>query len=253
MRDLLKRKGITPVILVTIGAIAFLPKQASQWVILLTLMVWCAINGTVFYIKHKDFFKSMSFKEASKKVEREISASRSNSNEIELQDLINQLSHRITEKLHLKYPEGSWMYAEKPALKLFKEGGIVRVLTMDTGDFDEADVLLDSYGRLDIKMLRSSGITETIKPTSDTMVVEPKVWYEQHGKQALTNIISEQNSQGTKSISIDEEGNVTIANNMKIATLDAFPEKNLWKKLAELFEEDELTVVQTESSIQLSW
>jgi len=257
MRNFLRRKGITPVILVTIGAIAFLPKQASQWVILLALLVWCIVNGTVFYIKHKEFFKSMTFKAASKQAEKEFQTTEINENQLDLKYLVIQLSHRITEKLHVNYPQCSWQYTEKPTAGLFRKGGIIKIVTMDTGEYDEADVLIDAYGRIDIKMRRSAGITETIKNTQFNMcesaAIDPKVWYEQRGKNALTNIISEQNSQGTKSISIDEEGNVTIANNMRIATLDDFPEKNLWKRLVELFEEDELVVVETENSIQLSW
>lgn len=255
MRNYLKRTGITAVILVTIGAIAFLPKQAAQWTIFAALLVWGIVNGTIFCINHKELFKSASFERAAKKAEK-VRAKESD-RPLDFKYSVLQLSHRITDKLHSVYPDSSWQWTDKPTAKLFTDGGRIRIATMNTEEFEEADILLDTIGRIDIKMLRTSGISDIIKkasPEADTdFTIDPKVWYEQRGKQALTNIIAEQNSQGIKSLSIDENGNVILENSKQVDILAAFPTKNLWKKLIELFEEDQLTVVETENSIQLSW
>lgn len=255
MRNYLKRTGIAAVILIAIGAITFLPKHAAQWTVFAALIVWGIVSGTVFCINRKELFKSASFKRAAKKAEK--ATTKESDRPLDFKYSVLQLSHRITDKLHSVYPDSSWQWTDRPTAKLFTDGGRIRISTMNTAEFEEADILLDTIGRIDIKMLRASGISDIIKkasPNADTeFTIDPKVWYEQRGKQALTNIIAEQNSQGIKSLSIDEEGNVTLENSRQVDTLDAFPTKNLWKKLIELFEEEQLTVVETENSIQLSW
>ena len=44
-----------------------------------------------------------------------------------------------------------------------------------------------------------------------------------------------------------------VDDNKQVGTLKAFPAKNLWKKLAGIFEDSGLTVVENEHSIQLGW
>lgn len=254
MRDYLKKTGLTAVILITVGAIVFFQKQTAQWIILAAFSIWAIINGILFCVNHKDFFQIKKSKKSSNLIKN---AEETNDEEKETKYAVQQLSHRITDKLHSAYPDSVWNWSDKPDIKLFAEGGRFRISTMNTDEFDEADIFIDAIGRIDIKMLKSNGINEIITAKSEyaetDFAIDPVVWYEQKGKTMLTELITDLNAQGAKSISIDEKGNVTLENSQQVATLEAFPTKNLWKKLIELFEAEELKSVETEDSLILSW
>lgn len=253
MRDYLKKTGLSAVILVTIGSIVFLPKQAAQWVILTAFIVWGILNGILFYLNHGKFFQIKKVKKIVKPVENVKDEKKS----IDLKLAVVQLSHRVTDKLHSAYPKSTWQWSEQPDAELFSKGGRIRIATTDTEEFNEADVYIDAIGRIDIKMLKSNGINDIITSSSENaetdFTVDPQVWYDQRGKSMLKELITDLNARGTKCISIDEKGSVTLENSQQVAILDAFPTKNLWKKLIELFEADQLKSVETENSIMLSW
>lgn len=255
MRTYLRKTGIAAAILVAVCAIAFLPKQVSQWVVL-SAVALCAIwNGIRFTLSNNEFFKDKRI-ENSEETVSEKACTIDDTSEY-LKYTIQQLSHRITDKLHSAYPDSSWRWAEKPTMQLFTSGGRIRITTSDTEEFNEADVLLDSIGRIDILMLKTSQIGEVISAVSENaekdFTVDPEIWYEQRGRQALMDIISDLNARGTKNIKIGEDGCITLENSQQVAALEAFPAKNLWAKLIELLERDNLKTVEADDSIQVSW
>lgn len=255
MKAYLNKSGLTAVILITIGAIVFLPKQAAQWTILASVLLWGIVNGILFCLNHKDFFRTKSFKKVA--VRNEQHKNNAQGTSVDFRVAVIQLAHRITDKMHSAFPEGTWQWTDKPNAKLFTDGGRIRIATVNTGEFNEADIFVDSIGRIDIKMLKSNRINDIISAESENaetdFTVDPKVWYEQRGKSMLTELITDLNARGTKSISIDEKGNVTLENSQQVATLEAFPTKNLWKQLISLFEADDLKSTETDDSIMLSW
>ena len=257
MRNFFKKRGLTAVILATIVAIAFLPKQVAQWVILAAVGTWCIVNGIIFFVNHKESFKRRKIKKTSKKAEKKNAKVKESDATLYFKYLVIQFSHRITDKLHTLYPDSSWQWADNPTPKMFSNGGHVRIITMNTEEFHEADVLMDSLGRIDIKMVQTCGINDIIKqacPEADTdYSVDLGGRRIIKKKQALTQIITEINAQGVRKLSIDEEGNVTLENSNRVSTLTSFPSKNLWKRLVDLFKEDGLQADATENSILLSW
>ena len=176
---------------------------------------------------------------------------------LEFKYAVNQLSHRVTDKLHSAFPEATWHWLEKPTAKLFTDGGRIRIATEKAENFTEADVLLDTFGRIEIKMLEVNSVSDVVKATSENaeteFTVDTRVWYEQCGQKVLTDIITDLNARGTRSLCINEDGSVIIDDNKQVGTLKAFPAKNLWKKLVGIFEDSGLTVVENEHSIQLGW
>lgn len=255
MRNYLKRTGISAVIVFALALCTFAPRKFSQGVLVAGLALIGIFAIVSFFVKNKEMFKkSLAEKEfKSNKSETDISSDSA----LSLKHTIIQLAHRITDKLHSIYPESTWDWVDKPTAKAFSEGGKMRISVMNAGDYDEADIILDSFGRIDVKFLKTASISELIKETSEKASTEyttdAKMWYEQRGKQALTVIISELNAQGTKSLAIDEDGNVTLENSKKVDTIEAFPTKNLWKQLIDIFQADQLKAAETENSIILSW
>lgn len=253
MRKYLRKTGIAAVIMIAVTAIAFLPKQTAQWAVLIAVLACCLWNGVRFGLEHKGFLKRKRFAAKTK------AAAKSDADETQnyLTVATRQLAHRITDKLHSAYPDSSWQWVEKPGMQLFEEGGHIRIATVQTEEFQEADVRLDAIGRIGIQMLKANPIEEIIASQSEyanaDFSIDPEVWYEQRGRKLLFDIITDLNAQGTKSIRIDEKGNVMLADSREVAKLEAFPTKNLWAKLKELLEGDQLKTVEAEDSIELSW
>lgn len=246
MRNYLKKSGLAAVILLSIVAATFLPRSIAQWVVLGEVIIFGIAKGAEYYITHKDEFTGKSKMHQARKKSPEV-----------FKYAVIQLSHRITDKLHSAFPESSWSWIEKPTAVLFADGGRVRISTSKTESYNEADVMLDAYGRIDIKMLETKSFSEIVKDADEKAdtdyTVDAKAWYEQWGQKVLTDIITELNAKGTRVLCINEDGTVVIDDDKKVGTLKSFPTKNLWKKLVSVFEESGLTAVENENSIQIGW
>ncbi len=196
----MKKSGLTTVIIVSLVAMAFLPENAAHWVMIVTITVFLAIKGVSYYLDHKDEF-SKRIRSVAKN-----SAKQKPETEPELKFVIIQMSHRITDKLHSAFPEGSWHWIERPTQKHFAQGGRVRIATKNTGEFSEADVIMDAYGRIEVQMLKTDSITKIVKTTdknADTnYTIDADTWYSQCAQKVLTDIITDLNARGTKTLCI---------------------------------------------------
>ena len=170
---------------------------------------------------------------------------------------VTQLSHRVTDKLHSAFPDCSWHWVERPTVALFAEGGKVRIATNKTEEFTEADVMLDAFGRIEVKMLKTDTVTKIVKATdknADTnYTVDADAWYSQCAQKVLTDIITDLNARGTKVLCIKEDGSMVVDDDKQVGTLKAFPSKNLWKKIVSIFEDNGLMAVENEDCIELGW
>lgn len=254
MRKAMKKSGLTTVIIVSLAAMAFLPKNVAQWVVLAAIVVFAAVKGVSYYFEHRD-----DFAEKKEKIKSKTKKNKKSKPETEpiLNYAITQLSHRVTDKLHSAFPEGSWHWVEKPTVSLFAEGGKVRIATSKTEEFNEADVILDTYGRIEVEMLKTDSVSKIIKRTDETAdanyTVDAEAWYSQCAQKVLTDIITDLNAHGTKVLCIKKDGSMVVDDDKQVGTLKAFPSKNLWKKLVGIFEENGLMAVENEDSIELGW
>lgn len=249
MRNYLKKSGLASIIVLSVISIVFLPKQIAQWLVLIGITTVGIFKGIEYLCTHKEEFCE---KRKKRRKRTEDSETRS-----DIRYAVIQLSHRITDKLHSAFPESSWHWLDEPNANLFLNGGRVRIATTKTENFSEADVILDSFGRIDIKMLETSSFTDVVKnqdEKADTdYTVDAKAWYEQWGQKVLTDLITELNARGTKVLCIKEDGSVVIDEDKQVGLLKAFPTKNLWKKLIGVFEESGLTAVENEHGIEIGW
>ena len=254
MRKAMKKSGLTTVIIVSLAATAFLPKNVAQWVVLAAIVVFAAVKGISYYSEHKDEFSEK--KEKIKSIVKKNKKSKPEGEPV-LNYAITHLSHRVTDKLHSAFPESSWHWVERPTAALFAEGGKVRIATKKTEEFTEADVMLDAYGRIEVKMLKTDTVTKIVKSTdknADTnYTVDADAWYSQCAQKVLTDIITDLNAHGTKVLCIKEDGSLVVDDDKQVGTLKAFPSKNLWKKIISIFEDDGLMAVENEDCIELGW
>lgn len=254
MRKSMKKSGLTTVIIVSLAAMAFLPKNVAQWVVLAAIVIFAAVKGISYYSEHKD-----EISKKKEKIKSKVKKSKKSKPETEsvLNYAITQLSHRVTDKLHSAFPESSWHWVERPTVALFAEGGKVRIATKKTEEFTEADVMLDAYGRIEVKMLKTDTVTKIVKATDKNAetdyTVDADAWYSQCAQKVLTDIITDLNARGTKVLCIKEDGSMVVDDDKQVGTLKAFPGKNLWKKIVSIFEDNGLMVVENEDCIELGW
>lgn len=254
MREFLRTSGIAPIIVASIILVAFLPKNVSQWIVLVIVGVWAITNTVLFCNRHKEFFKSKSFKRISKSPNRDKNGSDS---PLDFKYSKIQLGHRITDRLQSAYPNSTWNWKDKPTASLFINGGSVRITTANTETYNEAEVVVDCIGRIEINMLAVSCINDIIKKqykdAETEYIVDVKMWYEQCAASYLTELITDLNSKGTKTLTIDEKGCIKLDDNKEVGMLNRFPAKNLWKQLISILESEELKAVEIENCIQIGW
>ena len=254
MRKAMKKSGLTTVIIVSLAAMAFLPKNVAQWVVLAAIVVFAAVKGISYYSEHKD-----EFAQKKEKLKSKVKKNKKSKPETEpvLNFAITQLSHRVTDKLHSAFPECSWHWVERPTVKLFAEGGKVRIATKKTEEFTEADVMLDAFGRIEVKMLKTDTVTKIVKAADEKAdtdyTIDPETWFSQCAQKVLTDIITDLNARGTKVLCIKEDGSMVVDDDKQVGTLKAFPSKNLWKKIVSIFEDNGLMAVENEDCIELGW
>lgn len=86
--------------------------------------------------------------------------------------------------------------------------------------------------------------------------VDPQVWYEQKGKTVLTNLIADLNSRGHSSLTILEDGNISIMQadkEIKKAAFESVPERTYWPRLVKVFEREGIAADATVQGLVLSW
>jgi len=251
MRKFLMNSGLTTVILTSVAAVTFLPKNAAQLVVIGSIVIFGISKLVIYCSNHENEIKQKLEKHIYRVKNRKVTPGIP----LEFKYAVNQLSHRVTEILHAAFPGSTWYWTDKPTAKLFTDGGRIRITTSKTEDFNEADVILDTYGRIEIKMLKSNSVSEIVRVVEgkEETAVDTRKWFEECGQKILTDIITDLNARGTKVLCNNEDGSIIIDDDKQVGTLKAFPNKNLWDKLIDIFEENGLTAVETENSIRVGW
>ena len=96
---------------------------------------------------------------------------------------------------------------------------------------------------------------ETLKPSKQAPV-DPQIWYEKKGRAILEDLIADLNSRGHNSLTIKENGEITIQqadSEIKQAVLESVPEKTYWPRLTKVFESEGLAAKATENGMVVSW
>jgi len=89
---------------------------------------------------------------------------------------------RVTEKLKSAYPGAIWEWCGEFPSEMVTNGGTGRIKTTDTGEYNQADVTIDKYGRINFTMLKTAPLTNADNTGKDndsgkTNPVDAAVWY----------------------------------------------------------------------------
>lgn len=182
----------------------------------------------------------------------DLSSARTYNQELEAA-LIRQFSCRITEKLHSAYPKAIWSWIGNNLLEV-ASGGTGRIKTIDTGEYSQADIIVDRFGQIGIQMLKVAQLHENEKPDKPTPVTDVSVWYENIGSPVLEPLIGDLQVRGHRSLSILANGDVTVTGiRDALVRLADFPKEGDWVSLLQTLNSRGLEACIKGKSIQVNW
>ena len=174
--------------------------------------------------------------------------------------LLCHVNYRITAMLHAAYPNARWEWlADKPS-RFAVEGGTARIRVYGIPDFDYADVKLDQKANLDCSLVKlsplMSGSPDAQPPNRQP--VNPRIWFETRGRAVLEALVTDLNSRGHSSLTVQENGEIFVQTKenetepAKEAFLD-FPEKVYWPQLVKVLESEGYAADARDADILVSW
>jgi len=169
--------------------------------------------------------------------------------------LLGHLNGRITEQLHVVFPEATWQWQTEDPARV-AQGGMGRILLYGTGAYTHADVMVDGYYRISVEMLNVTPLRTLLGDPPPPFPVDPADWFDRVGREALTRIIIDLNSRGYTRVYLRETGEVyTIEGDTESIkeTLQHMPGKAMWPTLCTVFTRFGLNTTMEPERIAITW
>ena len=220
--------------------------------------VWAVLTQCVPYW-HTERIKREQAKEA-RSVQKEIASADVPSLDV-AQTLLRHVNYRISAYLRSSYPNARWEWAiHNPAL-LAIQGGIGRIRIFGVDDYEYADVELDRQGKLACSLVRrmaTEQLPDGSAQDSSGMILDPRVWYDQQGRQVLSILIADLDSRGYKQLTLNEDGSICTAldgsdEETLQSTFSTFPPKVYWPQLAKVLEQEGLAATVQADCVSVAW
>lgn len=183
------------------------------------------------------------------------------SNEVDSQvgmALLHHVNFRISEHLKAAYPNAQWEWTLHDPVAFITRGGTGRIRVYGIPDYDYADVTLDQKGEFRCALVKLSPLEGKDGSKSGQNPLDPRAWYEIHGRAMMESLIADLRSRGHSSLTLDEAGNVSIqpvdgSEAVSKGSFPFFPEKVYWPRLAKVLEQEGLTADVQNTKILVSW
>ena len=175
------------------------------------------------------------------------------------------LRHRISASLKAVYPDVTWEWCVNDPERIVAKGGIGRIRLHGVKDYNYAEVNLDQEAKISFQLLKvvpfgtEEPLTDNKEPAPGSRKareVDPQIWYEKKGKAVLSNMIADLNSRGHSSLTILDDGNISIMQadqEIKKAAFESVPERTYWPRLVKVFEREGIAADATAKGLVLSW
>lgn len=176
------------------------------------------------------------------------------------QTLLRHVNYRISAYLKSSHPNARWEWVTRNPALLAVQGGIGRIRLYGVDDYDYADVELDQQGSLSCSLVRlmAEQMPDGEPPASPGMPLDPRIWYDQQGRETLEMLIADLNSRGYKHLALKEDGSICTsldgANEETIqSTFSNFPAKVYWPQLAKVLEQEGLATTVEANCVSVAW
>ena len=179
--------------------------------------------------------------------------------------LLCHVNHRISARLSAVQPDATWEWCVGDPVSLIRSGGTGRIRVFGISGYDYADVRIDQHANLGCNLVQmlpldkeDAAIGEPEKLPPNKEPVDPRIWYEEQGRELLERLVNDLNSRGHSSLTITEDGDVCIrtcgnAENVSVERFASFPAKAEWPELVQVLEGEGLAADTTTQGIQVTW
>lgn len=175
--------------------------------------------------------------------------------------LLCHVNHRISARLLAAHPDATWEWCVKDPVQLICKGGTGRIRVFGIPDYDYADIRLDRHANLGCNLIRVMPLdgqdgNEEEKLPPNKQPVDPRIWYEEQGRELLERLVADLNSRGHSRLTLTEDGGICIqedAEEVPVGHFVSFPEKVYWPGLVKALEGDGLAADATAQGIQVTW
>lgn len=179
--------------------------------------------------------------------------------------LLRHANHRISASLKAVYPDATWEWCTSDPAKVVAKGGVGRIRLHGVPEYNYAEVATDQEASIHFQLLKvvpfgeeesPAGNEQPVQKPKRIREVDPQVWYEQKGRTVLTNLIADLNSRGHSSLTILDDGNISIMQaekEIKKAAFESVPERTYWPRLIKVFEREGIAADATDQGLVLSW
>ena len=174
--------------------------------------------------------------------------------------LLRHVNYRVSDCLKAVYPDARWEWMMRDPALFVAQGGTGRIRVTGIPDYEYADVTVDQSGKLSCALVKMVSVQGAKQPPAAPNQQKPEheVWYEAQGRNALGKLVSDLESRGHNSLTVQEDGSIYICpkadgKEVKQGVLPGFPAKGLWPKLADLLEQDGLAATVQGDCIAVTW
>ena len=175
--------------------------------------------------------------------------------------LLRHVNYRISAYLKSAYPDARWEWVTRNPALLAAQGGIGRIRIYGVDGSEYADVELDRQAKLTCSLIHpmaEPASADEPGPASSGMPLDPRIWYEQQGRQTLELLIADLDSRGYKRLTLHEDGSIsTPADGAEEDALQSsfstFPPKVYWPQLAKVLEQEGLAATVEANCVSVAW
>lgn len=258
MKKTKRMKFLQFVVLLLFVAALFVPQNTSRTMIAVIAITGIGITLLTFALPFLlDYLQAIK-RNHKKQIPKRYASAAGNQPELEAH-LWRQIKFQITGKLKSAYPEATWDFTKEPALSKLLNGIPMRIRTRNTGDYNFAEVVMDSLGNMIVQMMTIESLQKKTSVGDDSnpeQHVDPQSWYSLIGKPVLMDLVGDLQARGYQKLFINEQGEIYIVNGTELeikGNLDNFPSKDYWPALTDIFLKDELEAEETDQALVLSW
>ena len=160
--------------------------------------------------------------------------------------LIRHLNKRVTAILRNSHADASWKWCDTDIGKLAINGGKAYIRIYGVAGCAYGEVTITLSADVTVRLLNQYELPGRVT------VTDPYVWYEEDGKTVLREMITDLDSRGFNSLTLNEYGDIWV-HDMREHRFCAFPDKDDWSCLLQIFEDNGLDAEIVNDSIVLSW
>ena len=267
----MKRKAnlwssVSLLIVAVLAVTAFIRGNAQMWIltgVFATWAIWATVRYLFPFLKEQKRKHSVRKLQKSYKVQAQQSIDFSENTDLIDRVLLRHVNLRISSYLQSAYPDATWEWCEESPENIIVKGGTGRIQLYAVPDFNYADVTFNQNADINCSFLKIVSMAELHKPSGESEPIpqkqnpiDPQVWYEKQGRNVLENLITDLNSRGYHSLTIHDNGDISVKQADTEVSRPAFenvPERTYWTRLVKVLESEGMAATARENGIVVSW